>query len=220
MKSKTVAETLNEGARGYKGINPKYTHFAVRKTDDKIVTGWEYKGIDKEELQADKEHYFYFDLRGMEVAPKTVRIMTAAGIVRKLGIDPFNQANWAISVSNVDENMSDDSHYDLWNDTVKVLKCHKNPEVRDEAKMLIRQLNTSAGSRVKSEIENFLDQYLPELTTIEESAKSKGKCPATGCTKKVDGKWRVVSNKTGKLWPAHYKTEQDAKDALAAYHVR
>lgn len=46
-----------------------------------------------------------------------------------------------------------------------------------------------------------------------------GKCPESGCTKKVGDKWRVISNKTGKLWPAEYDTEQDAKDALAAYHM-
>lgn len=46
-----------------------------------------------------------------------------------------------------------------------------------------------------------------------------GKCPSNGCTKEVDGKWRVISNKTGKLWPAHYDTKSDAEDALAAYHA-
>ena len=46
------------------------------------------------------------------------------------------------------------------------------------------------------------------------------KCPASGCVKELGGFYRVISNKTGKLWPAKYKTEQSAKDALAAYHVK
>lgn len=46
-----------------------------------------------------------------------------------------------------------------------------------------------------------------------------GKCPKDGCVVKHEGKWRVVSNKTGKLWPQTYKTKKDAKDAIAAYHV-
>ena len=29
--------------------------------------------------------------------------------------------------------------------------------------------------------------------------KKTGKCPASGCTKKVGSNYRVVSNKTGKL---------------------
>jgi len=46
----------------------------------------------------------------------------------------------------------------------------------------------------------------------------EGKCPEKGCTKKVGKKWRVISNKDGKLWPQHYDTEKDAKAAIKAYH--
>jgi len=48
----------------------------------------------------------------------------------------------------------------------------------------------------------------------------EGECPKSGCVKQVDGKWRVISNKTGKLWPQTYDTEKAAKDAIAAYHVQ
>lgn len=46
-----------------------------------------------------------------------------------------------------------------------------------------------------------------------------GECPPSGCVKKVGNSWRVISNKTGKLWPQTYDSEQDAKDAISAYHV-
>ena len=46
-----------------------------------------------------------------------------------------------------------------------------------------------------------------------------GKCPASGCIKKLGDKWRIISNKTGKLWPAHYETKQNAEAALDAYHA-
>lgn len=49
--------------------------------------------------------------------------------------------------------------------------------------------------------------------------KKTGKCPASGCIKKVGSNYRVISNKTGKLWPAKYKTREAAKKALAAYHI-
>ena len=48
---------------------------------------------------------------------------------------------------------------------------------------------------------------------------TKGKCPESGCIKKVDKKWRVISNKTGKLWPAHYDTQKAAQAGLDAYHA-
>lgn len=45
-------------------------------------------------------------------------------------------------------------------------------------------------------------------------------CPKnTGCVTKRNGKYRVISNKTGKLWPQEYDTEKDAKDAIKAYHA-
>ena len=50
-------------------------------------------------------------------------------------------------------------------------------------------------------------------------ALSAGMCPKNGCVVQYKGAWRVVSNKTGKLWPQTYKTKKDAQDAIAAYHV-
>jgi len=57
-----------------------------------------------------------------------------------------------------------------------------------------------------------------EYTVPIEEAE-KGKCPESGCIKKSGDKWRIISNKTGKLWPQHYDTKGDAEDALQAYHV-
>lgn len=50
--------------------------------------------------------------------------------------------------------------------------------------------------------------------------KKPGKCPSSGCIRKVGSSYRVVSNKTGKLWPAKYKSRESARKALAAYHAR
>ena len=50
--------------------------------------------------------------------------------------------------------------------------------------------------------------------------EAKGKCPETGCVVQRKGSWRVISNRTGKLWPQTYDTKKDADDALAAYHLR
>ena len=33
------------------------------------------------------------------------------------------------------------------------------------------------------------------------------------------GKWRVLSGKTGKMWPQTYDSKKDAEDALQAYHA-
>jgi len=54
---------------------------------------------------------------------------------------------------------------------------------------------------------------------LNEDKSGKGKCPDTGCIKQSDGKWRIISNKTGKLWPQKYKTRKSAEAALGAYHA-
>ena len=47
-------------------------------------------------------------------------------------------------------------------------------------------------------------------------AKSEG---GSGCVKKVGSGWKVISNKTGKYWPANYDSEASANAALKAYHA-
>jgi len=57
-------------------------------------------------------------------------------------------------------------------------------------------------------------------TLVMEDKSGKGKCPKSGCISKRGDKWRIISNKTGKLWPQHYDLKKDAEDALDAYHAR
>ncbi len=55
--------------------------------------------------------------------------------------------------------------------------------------------------------------------TLNEDKSGKGKCPKSGCIKKQGAKWRIISNKSGKLWPQKYDTKKSAEDALEAYHA-
>ena len=48
---------------------------------------------------------------------------------------------------------------------------------------------------------------------------SEGKCPKSGCITKRGKKWRIISNKTGKLWDAEYDSKADAEAGLDAYHA-
>jgi len=63
-----------------------------------------------------------------------------------------------------------------------------------------------------------LKRLIREVMTEDKSGK--GKCPDSGCISKRGDKWRIISNKTGKLWPQKYDTKKSAEDALKAYHVR
>lgn len=46
---------------------------------------------------------------------------------------------------------------------------------------------------------------------------AEGKCKGS-CIEKHGSTYRVRSNKTGKLWPQHYDSEEKAAAALRAYH--
>ena len=56
-------------------------------------------------------------------------------------------------------------------------------------------------------------------TLIAEDKSGKGACPDTGCFKQSGDKWRIISNKTGKMWPQKYKTKKSAEAALRGYHA-
>lgn len=65
------------------------------------------------------------------------------------------------------------------------------------------------------------NEYLQDMSRkLGLKLYSDGECPESGCVqKKPNGKWGVISNKTGKFWDADYESEDKAKAALAAYHA-
>jgi len=69
-------------------VDPKYTHFAVRKSNGKIVNGWDYKNTDKEDIK----YYSKYDLVDMG-KPSDFKILTAS-YLKKQGVDPFDSDNW------------------------------------------------------------------------------------------------------------------------------
>lgn len=69
----------------------------------------------------------------------------------------------------------------------------------------------------KNEIRKRIKSVIQEV--LEEDKSGKGKCPDSGCIKKSGDKWRIISNKTGKLWPQKYETRKKAESALDAYHA-
>jgi len=90
---KVTQMPLNEARGSYSGINPKYTHFAALKSNNKIVNGWDYSDYDSEELKSAKKEYFFQDIQDMDIDPKLVAIYTRKYLEKK-GINPFDTNNW------------------------------------------------------------------------------------------------------------------------------
>jgi len=84
---------------------------------------------------------------------------------------------------------------------------------------LRKVIEESVEKIIKDSINN--EPNFGEMTDEEYDAYMKeNKCPKDGCVKKKpNGKWGVISGKTGKFWDADYDSEQDAKDGLQAYFV-
>ncbi len=72
-------------------VDPTYTHFAVRCSDNKIVTGWEYKDLSNEEIK----YWVKLDLKDIFPDEKLTdfKVYTIKGL-KKLGIDPFTWDAW------------------------------------------------------------------------------------------------------------------------------
>jgi len=58
-----------------------------------------------------------------------------------------------------------------------------------------------------------------QLFAAGRTAAKGDKCGEEGCIRNVGGKWKVMSGKTGKFWPATYPTKESAEEALASWHA-
>jgi hypothetical protein len=86
---KSLISSLPKNRRADK----KYTHFAVGKSDNKILNGWDYSDYDSEDLNSDKYHYFDYDMKDMDYTKKDYTIKKAQSLIRE-GINPFDFDNW------------------------------------------------------------------------------------------------------------------------------
>jgi len=104
----------------------------------------------------------------------------------------------------------------------------ENKERYENAKRLKSHLESSGtGDEANLDLNLSYQQMLPEVeitptpqlrghSIATQCAKSEG---GSGCVKKVGSGWKVISNKTGKYWPANYDSEASANAALKAYHA-
>lgn len=87
--NRTVTKILTEEFHD-KELN--YSHFAVNKSTNLIVNGWDYHGYDSSELKADKKYYFDQDLEDYGFNPKEYKILSFNALIKR-GIDPNDEAN-------------------------------------------------------------------------------------------------------------------------------
>jgi hypothetical protein len=100
------SEAMKDLSEDIEAIDPTYTHFAVFKQTNKIVTGWEYNGVDNEDIK----YYSKSDLNDdyPEYKASAFKIFTKRGLEQK-GVNPFDTNNWGqpdYSEDTIDETTS------------------------------------------------------------------------------------------------------------------
>ena len=81
------------------------------------------------------------------------------------------------------------------------------------AKKKMEDINTNKIKEAVTKALSYnLDEVVEKIDSILDEDKVKG-----SNVKKVGNSWRVVSGKTGKLWPQTYDSKGDAEDAIKAY---
>lgn len=86
-----IREEENIGEAKEFKVDPKYTHFAVRKDNNLIVNGWDYKGVDKNDII----YYVKMDLNDLfpNNRASDFKVLTIKGL-EKQGINPFDWNSW------------------------------------------------------------------------------------------------------------------------------
>jgi len=155
-EKRKLKESLNEN------INKKYTHFAIRKSDGKIVEGWETVS-DVESLK----YYAKMDLKDIFPDSKLSEfvIVSKKGLEKK-GIDPFDYKNWYWYKSGDSVNENEDVYQQL-EDLQNELTKEKDPERKAELEKKIKALeaglkeNINVGeSKLRSIIRNIIKEEL------------------------------------------------------------
>ena len=90
LKNKVKESYTHENNKNFK-VDKSYTHFAIRKSNNKIITGWDYKGLDKEEII----HYSKIDLKDLFPETKLSEfLILSLNTLNKKNINPFDWNNW------------------------------------------------------------------------------------------------------------------------------
>lgn len=89
-------------------INKDYTHFLIDKSDNKILFGWDYSGIDNEDIK----EYTRIDIKDIfsDRKPSEFKVLSKQSLEKK-GINPLDNNNWKNIQENIQEGRNEHTYY-------------------------------------------------------------------------------------------------------------
>ena len=161
---------------------------------------WQSKITTAKNMVSSAKHYLEFELKEPEI-DAMVGVAAAEDIIPNVPTEPLEDE--------IEEGIHDRDITSAPHTNVKGEMKPYNP--KDRAASLARL--AKFGPKPKDEeVEETLAQRIAKKLK-EDVVKG------SNIRKDSKGKWRVLSGKTGKMWPQTYDSKADAEDALQAYHA-
>jgi len=146
-----------------------------------------------------------------------LRMQMLAGVI--------TESEYATSINQEVENTEKDSlneHYVAGGivgiGAINQIPCRAKADYEDAFEYFLSQ-KYSINEEMEEEEELEEGKEVEEPTIYEDESLEEDVVKGSN-VKKVDGKYRVLSGKSGKMWPQTYDSKKDAEDAIKAYHAK
>jgi hypothetical protein len=183
---------------------------------------WQSKIIKAKEMMSSAKHYLDFETREPEIDAMVGAVdAMSMNEAEQVMIDGKEVDVYSITAGNIDPSDYPD-FVDAYADSAEFMD---GTPLNDEQ---LAQLDDKYSDLVQMAAHDSL--YETNLSKVKEGlpkslaeriAKRVKEDVVKGSNIRKDskGKWRVLSGKTGKMWPQTYDSKADAEDALQAYHA-
>lgn len=181
------------------GIPKSYNHFIVRKSDNKIISGYDYKGVDKDDIK----YYTKEDFKDMGISSKDFTLLTKQYLMSK-GINPYDESNWTNSYA-------DGGMTYAKNDRLSIFAQHQIKIAKDTLKMSDKGA-IIMGGMTKEEAIKILKKYKVKMDNVKQFAF--GGVPFDDKVKAI--KKTLQGTKVAPKYRDEYGKTYDKKEALSA----
>ena len=127
--------------------------------------------------------------------------------------DPWLQANLQNAMDETDKELKKRQRGGRRGSRVREQALDGQRIARELAR-LAKELTATRYNREGKKLAKKVLRAARDLIAAEDDA-----CGEKGCIRNVGGKWKVMSGKTGKYWPASYPDKKSAQDALDSWHA-